>query len=229
MINKQTKGNLIHNHIAPVILRNGSNSDLTTEYSTQESTSACWARDFTVIWETNASKNEGKAISIRIIIYPLSNTGFPQSHRIIMTSPHFDLFNHWTYNCNPFSFRSFVKEMNWDIVDNEVECSKLFDNFGSLIKDRVMECASMPSRYLAKIRMNAHENMATLTFSEIINNYRCVELLHIDFSPTPWDQVIMEVRYDLTRMMVFLLFINYFTGLSFKIKNSSSKSFGNSI
>jgi hypothetical protein len=118
-----------------------------------------------------------------------------------MTSPHFDLFNHWSYNCNPFSFRSFVTEMKWDILNDDAECAKLFDNFGSMIKDRVMECVSMPSRYIAKIRMNTHENIATLTFNEVINNYRCAELLHIVFSPTPWNQVIMEVRQDLRRMV----------------------------
>jgi len=196
-----TGGFLIHNHITPFIARHASNTDLTTEYTQQDVSSSSWARDFPVIWETNASRNEGKAISIRIIIYPLSNTSFPQCHRIIMTSPHFDLFNHWSYNCNPFSFRSFVTEMKWDISYDDVECAKLFDNFGSMIKDRVMECVSMASRYIAKIRMNAHENIATLTFNEVINNYRCSEIMHIVFSPTPWNQVISEVRLDLRRMV----------------------------
>lgn len=196
-----TGGFLIHNHITPIITRHASDYDISTGYTGKDST-ACWARDFPVIWVTNASKNQGKAISIRIIVYPLSDTKFPQYHRIIMTSPHFDLFNHWSFNCNPFSFRSFVKAMKWDLSTDDREYAKLFDDFGSMIKDRVMECVSTPTRYLAKVQMNAHENIATLTFTEVINNYRCVELLHIDFCPTPWDQVIMEIRHDLSRMVV---------------------------
>jgi hypothetical protein len=58
------------------------------------------------------------------------------------------------------------------------------------------------TRYIAKIRLNIQENLATLIFFEIINQYRYVELLHLQFSPTPWDQVILEVRHDLERMLV---------------------------
>ena len=205
MNNKEvsTGGFLIHNHITPTILRHASAPDLTANDSRSDlGSQSCWARDFPVIWETNPSKSEGKAISIRIIIYPLSSNSFPQQHRIIMTSPHFDIFNHWSYSCNPFSFRSLIKEMEWDIANDDVECCKIFKNFGSMIKDRVMECVSMPRRYVAKIRMNPHENMSTLTFYEVVNSYRCVELIRIAFSPTPWDQVIMEIRHDLCRMVV---------------------------
>jgi hypothetical protein len=68
-------------------------------------------------------------------------------------------------------------------------------------------------RFFAKIYMNSHESTLTLTFVEIINHYRCVELVSLDLTPTPWMNVISEVKDDLHRMSVgyFKLFRLYET------------------
>ena len=50
--------------------------------------------------------------------------------------------------------------------------------------------------------MNTRENTATLNFFEIINHYRCSDLLELEFTPTPWKEVIGEVKEDMLRTMV---------------------------
>ena len=52
--------------------------------------------------------------------------------------------------------------------------------------------------------MNSHESTLTLTFVEIVNHYRCVELVSLDLTPTPWKGVISEVKDDLHRMTVMI-------------------------
>ena len=146
---QNTSGYLIHNHISPSIPRHASNPSFLSidEYAADPHAQSTWVRDFPALWITNQARNEGKAITIRMIVHPLSTGAFPQSHKIILTSPHFDLFFHWTYDCNPFTFRSLVKDMKWDIAHDEVLCSKTFDSFGETMRERVMECISMPSRF----------------------------------------------------------------------------------
>ena len=48
--------------------------------------------------------------------------------------------------------------------------------------------------------MNDKENIATLSFFEIKNNYRIIDLLSFELTPTPWKQVIEEVKHDIYRM-----------------------------
>ena len=114
--------------------------------STRSNLAVAWVRDVPSLWITNTSLNQGKSVTIRIIIDPPSHDSFPPFQRITLTSPNFDLFFHWTYRCDPFSFQTFVKEMEWNIQDDQKEVASLFKNFGGFVKDHVVKCCSDPSR-----------------------------------------------------------------------------------
>jgi hypothetical protein len=108
---------------------------------------SAWVRDIPCLWITNPTANQGKSVMIRLIIHPFDSENLPRSQKIIMTSPQFDLFFHWTFNCNPFSFSTLVKNMKWNIGDDEKDFLKLFEGFGGTIRERILECATQPERY----------------------------------------------------------------------------------
>jgi hypothetical protein len=139
-------GLISHNHIHPSLPRQISNikTQAVEPIHSHSKQKNAFSRDFRVMMITNASKNEGKLMEVRIIIHPLSTGTFPQSQKVILTSPKFDLFFHWNFNCNPFSFRSLVQENHWNL--DEDESSKAFLSFGSMLQKRVIECITAPSR-----------------------------------------------------------------------------------
>ncbi len=56
-------------------------------------------------------------------------------------------------------------------------------------------------RYYATIHMDTRHNTARLTFSEIIHQYRRTNLFHLEFTPTPWHDVVKGVKDDIDRIV----------------------------
>ena len=139
----KTKG-ILHKHIDPCIPKY--ELDLSSTNPSDNESQDVWIRNFSLLWVTNHLRNEGKPMSVRIIIHPLSNGAFPQHHKIYLTSPELDLFFHWNFNCNPFTFRTLIKNMKWEIKEHDLEASRLFDDFGKMVKERVLQCCLMPDR-----------------------------------------------------------------------------------
>ncbi|KAJ3109901.1 hypothetical protein HDU96_007065, partial [Phlyctochytrium bullatum] len=86
--------------------------------------------------------------------------------------------------------------------ERDLALDRAFEGFGDVIKDRVRECLLDPKRYVAIVEVLSPGNAMTLTFQEVVNSYRNVDLLTLEFEPSPWKQVVADLRHDFGRMQV---------------------------
>ncbi|KAI8854978.1 hypothetical protein BC829DRAFT_429012 [Chytridium lagenaria] len=140
---------------------------------------------------------------IRICVCPLLPPPALQRYKITIKAPTEDAFFHWTHSFHLFNFRTFVKRHGWKLPASTGDGMKeAFEGFGDLFKDRVRECLVDPKRYTLHIEVPSPGSSMVLTFREIINNYRKVDLLTLDFTPSAWDEVIRDIRQDFERTQV---------------------------
>lgn len=165
--------------------------------------------------------SHGRKLTLRMIIYPMypqppqtTNSGgdestpslmFPQCFKCVLTCPTEDLFFHWTFICTPFSFKTLARFMKWEFPPTAGSSeSHAFLNFNTIIKERVIECATMPDRFKAKLRIDIENKCASLVFVEVVKLYRVVHLLCLDFRPSEWNEIKMGVKTDYTNIQVSL-------------------------
>ncbi|XJO73957.1 hypothetical protein BDV3_004853 [Batrachochytrium dendrobatidis] len=141
-----------------------------------------------------------RIVTLRIVIYPLTGKSFPQCHKLVITSPTEDVFFHWKFVCTPFSFATLVKDMNWEMpAATEGIFPQTFDGFGQFVRDRVLECVQYPNQFKALLEIDRFNTVASLNFTEVVRNYRRVDLLAIDFVPSEWQEVIRDIKADYAR------------------------------
>ncbi|KAJ3217207.1 hypothetical protein HDU67_008336 [Dinochytrium kinnereticum] len=158
-----------------------------------------WIKDITSTIQSPSYPNS-QQFQIRICIHPLPQPPALQRYKITVKAPTEDAFFHWTSFCNQFSFRTLVKRHGWRFDGDGI--GEAFEGFGELVKDRVREILVDPKRYLADIQIFSPGSAMALTFREIVNNYRKVELLTLEFVPSAWDEVITDIRLDYERTQV---------------------------
>eukprot|EP00842_Homolaphlyctis_polyrhiza_P006219 jgi/Hompol1/6599/HPOL_001396-RA len=143
----------------------------------------------------------GRRMMLRMMVYPLTGKPFPQCHKVVLTSPLEDSFFHWTFLCTPFSFRSLVRNMRWDMPEMAGDSeSQAFDQFGKTVRDRVSECAMMPERFVARLSIDRTQSCAVLKFSEVVKEYRRIDLLALEFRPSDWTDIVNDVKTDYMRI-----------------------------
>ncbi|KAI8925280.1 hypothetical protein BC831DRAFT_276921 [Entophlyctis helioformis] len=139
-----------------------------------------------------------------MMVYPLTSKPFPQHHRIVITSPLEDAFFHYTFLCTPFSFKSLVRTMRWDMPQSAGDVhAQAFDLFGRLVRDRVTETALMPTRYRARVWTDKAAGVLVVNFNEVVREYRQIDLLTLEFRPSEWIDVVHDIKADYARMKVY--------------------------
>ncbi|KAJ3225439.1 hypothetical protein HK099_006810 [Clydaea vesicula] len=153
-----------------------------------------------------------KKYYFRIAVYELEKTNqiFPQQHLITLNAPFLDLLLHWSHFCNPFTFRTLIKneKFNLDCLRNhtlkkekigEDDYEVLFKNYGKMVSRRVQDCINYPDRFIAQFEILA-ENLGILTFFEIVLDYRRVKLFSIEMRPSSWDKIVCDMKDDIRRI-----------------------------
>ncbi|KAJ3332510.1 hypothetical protein HDU76_014011 [Blyttiomyces sp. JEL0837] len=74
--------------------------------------------------------------------------------------------------------------------------AEAFAGFGDLVKDRIRECLMDPRRFQAHLSIHQPDHSISLTFQETVSTYRRITLLTLDFQPSPWSQIITDIRLD---------------------------------
>ncbi|KAJ3052468.1 hypothetical protein HK097_006235, partial [Rhizophlyctis rosea] len=88
---------------------------------------------------------------------------------------------------------------SWEGLDDEEELGRLFGGFAGRVKELVSACCADPKRFIARLNHTSSDHAATLTFVEIIRDYRETELLTIDFIPAPWSEIVENVTAEYER------------------------------
>ncbi|KAJ3325858.1 hypothetical protein HDV06_002243 [Boothiomyces sp. JEL0866] len=154
-----------------------------------------WTLDIPVIVRRLQVQN-GKQIPIeyqkhvRLIIISEFEKPFPQAHKIVVMDPIDDIFFHWTFSCNPFSFKSILKQMKWKLpalAGNGFQ--ETFRRFGYMIQQIANGVVSQPNAFKAVIQVSSNQQVASLKFFEIVKEYRKIELVEIEFTPSAWNDV----------------------------------------
>ncbi|KAJ3303239.1 hypothetical protein HDV03_004066 [Kappamyces sp. JEL0829] len=122
--------------------------------------------------------------SVRISIDSKFDCPFPQSHKIVLMDPVDDIFFHWTLNLTPFTYQSMAKQRKW--------------SFPHMAGDGFRETFR---RFSATLQTTPDNSLATLTFKESVNGYRIVELLQLDFIPSPWSELKRDVEEFTTEIL----------------------------
>jgi hypothetical protein len=122
---------------------------------------------------------------------------YPQSHKISLFDPTEDVFFHWTFHCSPFTFKTLAKQMKWDLDTKTLQ--NQFKEFGDVIKKCVNDIISLPDRFRATFAI--YGSIGTLTFTEIVNHYRKIDLISIDFVPSSFS----DIKRDVTEFTAGIL------------------------
>ncbi|TPX32299.1 hypothetical protein SmJEL517_g04558 [Synchytrium microbalum] len=159
-----------------------------------------WSQDLNVILKNGPSEAifTPRRTLCRIRIHPLSNTPFPQSHRIVMSMPLDNVLELWQFSCDPFSFRTLVNEHEWDLPGRDSEI--VFEDFGGFLMRRIEDCVGNEARFTATVTIDSGCNDACLSFEEIVHGYRTVSLLKLNFRPVPWDHVVKDIKQEYHRL-----------------------------
>ncbi|KAJ3404885.1 hypothetical protein HDU80_002192 [Chytriomyces hyalinus] len=230
------RGRIVHAHIYPQISNlvpleweqnlvhqtiETSNPTTTTENITDREPDA-WIKDLTV-QKTSRNLPKPEDYPIRIHIHPLellSDSLYAQCHRITLKSPIRDAFFHWTFLCHQFNFRTMARSFGWKVQNDGVE-NESFAAFGELVKARIRDCFHYPDRFPLHVEVVDPENLLLLTFSEIRAGYRKVTLLSLEFVPSPWFEVVTDLRrdYERTRRHYSELHNNLVQSLDFVLRH----------
>ncbi|KAJ3260261.1 hypothetical protein HK103_000896 [Boothiomyces macroporosus] len=132
--------------------------------------------------------------TVRLIIISDFDRPFPQAHKIVIMDPIDDIFFHWTFNCNPFSFKSILKQMKWrlpTLAGNGFQ--ETFRRFGYMIQQIANNVASNPNAFKAVLQVNPNQQVASLKLLEIVKEYRKIDLVEIEFTPSAWNDVKKDI------------------------------------
>ncbi|KAJ3029346.1 UNVERIFIED_CONTAM: hypothetical protein HDU68_012412 [Siphonaria sp. JEL0065] len=98
-----------------------------------------------------------------------------------------------------------VRNYGWKISESELQgrgedpMTKAFKGFGNLIKDRIRECLRDPAKFKMVIQEFEPDHLLSLSFIEVVSGYRNVILLTLEFVPSPWSEVVHDIRMDYER------------------------------
>ncbi|KAJ3299469.1 hypothetical protein HK104_008825 [Borealophlyctis nickersoniae] len=172
-----------------------------------------------------ASPASTTAATLTIHPPPPTSTFPHHAYRLVLTLPQQGILSRWECNVTPFSFQTVAKRAGWDtdekgqrVKDGVLE--GLYTRFAAVVKERVCACVGQPERFTSSIVIRKSSPKTTsattavtvdtsatttppvaiLTFSEMVQNYRRVELLTLDFSPVVWGDMVDEVRGEFARM-----------------------------
>ncbi|KAJ3381760.1 hypothetical protein HDU84_004868 [Entophlyctis sp. JEL0112] len=159
-----------------------------------------WIKDFSCRMKSRKSGQKDD-FPLRITIHSIEEnaaSNYPRCHRITLKSPFHDAFFHWTFLCHRFNFRTMARNLGWNIPD-ENSFIRAFESFGDMVRDRVRECLQNPQSFQAEIEVFDPDDLLVLTFYEFVSGYRKVTLLSLEFVPSPWSEVVADVRSDYER------------------------------
>ncbi|KAI9203831.1 uncharacterized protein BJ171DRAFT_582599 [Polychytrium aggregatum] len=161
-----------------------------------------WIRNIDVLFTAGCiashSYESEQTLPVRINVFPPASETFPKRHVVTLASPTTDIFFHWTLEMTPFSFRTYIQSQGWRLDPHEME--EAFDGFGETICDRVRECLVCPKRFGVYLQINNVDRTATLTFFEVVLEYRRIKLMSVDFRETDWENISADIRYDYDRI-----------------------------
>ncbi|KAJ3277199.1 hypothetical protein HDV01_000251 [Terramyces sp. JEL0728] len=158
-----------------------------------------WTLDIPVIVQKLEIKN-GQQVPVeyqkhvRLILVSEFDKPFPQAHKIIIMDPIDDIFFHWTFNCNPFSFKTILKQMKWklpSLAGNGFQ--ETFRRFGYMVQQISNSVVNNPNSFKAVMQISSNEQLATLKFSEIVKEYRKIELMELELTPSEWTEVKKDI------------------------------------
>jgi hypothetical protein len=163
-----------------------------------------WAKDIPcMIRDSPTSGKWRHCDDLRIVLESNLNTTFPQSHRVMMSTPLEDLFFHWTFICSPFSFKTLAQKMKWEIANLHTagdNYNEEFKKFGYTVKHCVEKCSRFPETAKAHLTIDTENGVAQLKFTEIVQKYRAIELLTLEFIPSDWNMLKLAVLDDYLRI-----------------------------
>ncbi|KAJ3011873.1 hypothetical protein HKX48_006611 [Thoreauomyces humboldtii] len=133
----------------------------------------------------------------QLTIHPPTFT-YPQHHQLDLADST-DPFSRWTFRCDPFSFRSLARRAGWMEEEGQDSDDKSFLEFGNTVRKYVVACKTQPKRYkVAFKRISKHA--ASLSFIEIVHDYRKIKLVSIDFDRVSRRKVEAGIRGDLEHL-----------------------------
>lgn len=157
-------------------------------------------------YETSSKSQEQNQKLVRFHISSELDKPYPQSHKIILMDVIEDIFFNWTFNLTPFTYKSMMKRMKWSLPETAGDqVIETFKRFGYVIRECIRNVSIDPTRYIAKLMVSPDKAIATLLFYEIVNDYRCIELISIDFLPTAWSLIKNHVIRFTGNVQVFLV------------------------
>lgn len=163
-----------------------------------------WAKDIPCkIRESPLSENWKQCDGLRIILESNLSGEFQLSHRVMIATPLDDLFFHWTFKCTPFSFKTLVNKMEWEVVSLQTTGDpheQEFKRFGYIVKTCADKCARFPNAAKARVTIDEENKVTQLVFTEIVNNYREIEILVLEFVPSEWELIKKDVLNDYNRI-----------------------------
>lgn len=192
---------IIHGHIIPSFgraVKNNAETSLKldkpnfidiTQAKSFSSTdySNSWAKDIPCAIQTSPDSDEITQVSLRIVVDSNMNCPFPQSHRVMISCPLDDIFFHWTYLCTPFSYKSLVKRMDWTMAQTAGDAvDSSFRNFGHVLMSCAIQSARYPDTMKVKLILDRENSVAQLAFTEVVQSYRKIQLLVLDFVPSEY-------------------------------------------
>jgi hypothetical protein len=187
---------IIHGHIVPSFGRNdkaeatiiddniGFESNQVKERNNLDYTHS-WGKDIPCLMRESPIAEAYEHVNLRIIVESNLDGPFPKSHRVMITCPLDDIFFHWTFLCSPFSFQTLVRKMGWEMGNDAGDPTDgLFDRFGYIVNNCASQCSRFPDRAKARLTLDHENEVAQLVFTEIVQNYRKIELLVLEFAPS---------------------------------------------
>jgi hypothetical protein len=152
-----------------------------------------WVLDIPVLIIGEKMTSDGRNALLQITVESDFHRSFPQSHKISLVDPTDDIFFHWTFSCTPFTYKSLSKQMKWSFPQTAGSAyQEHFKTFASLLQQCAKDTLLFPDRYRAIVVIQS-ESMATLIFREIVHNYRKIDLLTLDFIPSPFSDIKRDV------------------------------------
>lgn len=162
---------------------------------------ATWFKDITSCSISTAHHPTPRIYPVRIVIHDKQD----DSCRITLKAPTEDAFFHWSYNCNLFTFKTLARRHKWKHIPDstmERETDAVINKFVELLKEIVRNCLNDPERYVASIEVTMQLSVAVLKFTEISRGYRRVPLLELEMIPSPWEEVVRDIREDHQRTLL---------------------------
>jgi hypothetical protein len=157
-------------------------------------------------YETSSKSHEENQKIVRFHISSELDRPYPQSHKIILMDVIEDIFFNWTFNLTPFTYKSMMKRMKWSLPETAGDqFHETFKRFGYVIRECIRNVSIDPTRYIAKLMVSPDKAIATLIFYEIVNDYRSMELISMDFLPTAWSLIKNHVISFTGNVQVFLM------------------------